>query len=169
MDCVKEYKYLGFTLDEYMTYRIGIKIVVDSAGQAVGSVVNKLKICKDLDYLTYTQLYDACVSPKLNSAAGVWGFKDSKESDHIHNRAIWCFLGKHKFAPLLAAQGDMGWVPESVTRKCEMIRLCNCFVNMAEIKKTKQVFLHRLLSFTPLKKMLGYNISIGIILDVTLI
>lgn len=28
----------------------------------------------------------------------------------------------HKFARLLAAQGGMGWVPESVKRKCEVIR-----------------------------------------------
>ena len=41
----------------------GIKLLADLAGRALGSVVNKLKICKDIGYSTYSQLYDVCVSP----------------------------------------------------------------------------------------------------------
>lgn len=47
LNYVKEYKYLGFTL-EYMNYETAIKILADSNGRALGWVVNKLKMCKDL-------------------------------------------------------------------------------------------------------------------------
>lgn len=62
-------------------------------------------------------------------------------SDSIQNRSIQRFVGVHTFASLLAAQGHMGWVPESVKHKCEKIGLWNHMVNMAEDKITKQVFL----------------------------
>ena len=92
-------------------------LLANSSGRALGSVVSKFKICKTLGYSTYSQLYDACVSPILNYASGVWGFKESKTADSIENRAARCFLGVHKFAPILAVQGDMGWLPGSIRLK----------------------------------------------------
>ena len=60
-----------------MIYEVGIKVLADSAGRASGSVVNKFKGCKDLRYSTYSQLYDARVSPILNDASEILkGFKD---------------------------------------------------------------------------------------------
>lgn len=35
-------------------------------------------------------------------------------SDSIQNRAALYFLGVHKFAPVLAVQGDMGWISGSI-------------------------------------------------------
>lgn len=81
------------------------------------------------------------------------------KSDAIQNRAIQCFVVVHTFTPLLAAQGDMGWVPKSIKRKCEMIQLFNHLVKMQK----DHTILHRLLGFSPLWRTLSYNISIGII------
>ncbi len=71
-----------------MSFDVGTGALADSAGRALGSVINKLKVCKELGYSTYTQLYQACVSPILNYAAGVWGSRESKVIDAIQNRAI---------------------------------------------------------------------------------
>lgn len=38
------YKSLGFRLDKFMTYKVRIGSVTDSAGRAPGSVINKLNI-----------------------------------------------------------------------------------------------------------------------------
>lgn len=120
---------------------VGIKLLADSAGRALGSVVSKFKIYKTLGYSTYSQLYDACVSPILNYASGVWGFKDSKIANSIENRAARCFLGVPKFAPILAVQGDMGWLPGSIRHKCEMIRLWNRLVDLSEDRINMKVFI----------------------------
>jgi hypothetical protein len=56
------YKYCGFTLDEHMTFEDGIISLEDSEGRALGSVLNKINICKDRGYCTYSQLYKSCVS-----------------------------------------------------------------------------------------------------------
>ena len=68
---VSVYKYLGFFFDEFMIYEAGIQSLTDSAGRALGSVINKMKVCNDLGYCTYTKLYDVCVSPILNYALRV--------------------------------------------------------------------------------------------------
>ena len=81
-----------------MSYDFGIGILADSAGRAVGSIVSKMKFCKDIGYSTFSQLYEACVCPILVYAAGVWAFKDVKKINSIQNRAIRCFLGVHAFA-----------------------------------------------------------------------
>ena len=124
-----------------MLFDRGVKVLAAAASRALGSVINKLKICKDLGYGTFSQLYAACVSPVLNYAAGVWGAVQSPALDAVENRAVRCFLGVHKFVPVLAALGDMGWVPGSVQRKCEMVRLWNRLVNLPENRVTKKVFL----------------------------
>ena len=108
LEYVSSYKYLGFLLDDFMTFETGFGCLADSAGRALGSVINKMTVCNDLGYFTYTQLYNACVSPILNHAAGVWGFKESKVIDTIQNRAIRYFGGVHNFVPIPAIEGDIG-------------------------------------------------------------
>ena len=106
---VGEYKYLGFIFDEFMSYEAGMQSLADSAGRALGSVINKMKVVREMGHKTYTQLYNACISPILSYAAGVWGGREAKVIDNIENRAIRCVLGVHKFAAIPAIQGDMGW------------------------------------------------------------
>uniref|UniRef100_A0A8C2G2U3 Reverse transcriptase n=1 Tax=Cyprinus carpio TaxID=7962 RepID=A0A8C2G2U3_CYPCA len=73
LEYASQYKYLGFTFNEHLNFDSGVKTLAVSASRALGSVINKLKICKDLSFATYSQLHEACVSPVLNYAAGVWG------------------------------------------------------------------------------------------------
>ncbi len=51
LEYTPECKYLRFTLNEFMTYEVGIKVLADSARRALGSVLNKFRISKDLGYL----------------------------------------------------------------------------------------------------------------------
>lgn len=55
------YKYLGFVFDENMKFTEGRKILAESAGRALGSVLSKMKSCTDLGFSTFTQLYKSLV------------------------------------------------------------------------------------------------------------
>ena len=44
LEYTSEYKYLGFSLDEFMIYEVRIKVLADSAGRGLGSVVNMFKV-----------------------------------------------------------------------------------------------------------------------------
>ncbi len=134
------YKYLGFTLDEHLQFREGINTLADTAGRALGSIISKMKNCKDLSYTTFSMLYDAWVSPILLYAAGVWGGKELSRVNATQNQAMRCFLGVHKFTPVLALQGDMGWEPCLIKQKGEMLRLWNRLSSMPEVRIAKKVF-----------------------------
>lgn len=62
--------------------------LADYAGRAKGSVLSKLKVCKDLDYAMYSQLHESCVCQILSYGAGVWGLKDDTKAKSVQNRAI---------------------------------------------------------------------------------
>lgn len=52
-------KYLGLMLDvEHMNFKEGVGVLAQSAGSALGSVLNRVKVCESLGFNTYTQLYN---------------------------------------------------------------------------------------------------------------
>ncbi len=44
----------------------------------VRSVLNRVKSCDNLGFLTYTQIYNSCVCPVSNNASGVWVSKNTQ-------------------------------------------------------------------------------------------
>ena len=68
------YKYLGLILDEHLTFGEWTKMLSDSAGRALGAIINKTKYCRDMGFKSYTQLYLSCVCPISDYVAGVWGY-----------------------------------------------------------------------------------------------
>ena len=135
-----QYKYLGLTLDEHMTFNDAVNGLAQSAGRALGSVINKGKHCGQLGFNTYTQLYESGVCPVSDYASGVWGFREYASCNNVHHRAIQYFLGVHKFTPVLAMTGDIGWEPPCIRHKCHMVRLWNRLVTMSDERLTKKVF-----------------------------
>ena len=136
----EKYKYLGLTLDEHLTFNDAVGTLAQSAGRALGSVMNKVKHCGHLGFNTFTQLYESGVCPVSDYASGVWGFREYPSCNTVHHRAIRSFLGVHKLTPVLAINGDMGWEPPSIRHKCHMIRLWNRLVKMSDQRLTKHIF-----------------------------
>ena len=57
----------------------------------------------------------------MNYGAGIWGYREFPCMEKVQNRALRCFLGVHKYAPLFALQGEMA----ITSRKLEILRLWN--------------------------------------------
>lgn len=71
--------------------------------------MNTVKVCNDFGHRSlYMQLYDACVSPTLNYAAGFWGLKVSTAINTFHNKNIQCLVEVHRFGLIPGILGDMG-------------------------------------------------------------
>lgn len=83
-----------------------------------------------MGFYTYTKLFNCGVSPILDYGSEIWGYRKFKEIDSIQNKAIRIYLGVHKFAPLAAINGDMGWSDSNIRRKIAMIRLWNRILKM---------------------------------------
>ncbi len=65
LECVSEYKYFGVVMNEYLNYDKTAEVLASSAGRALGSVINKVRVNKDLGFNSYTTLVDNCVVPIL--------------------------------------------------------------------------------------------------------
>ena len=139
---VNKYKYLGVTMDENLSYEENCDILAKSAGRALGSVISKYKNAKNMGYKTYTKLFESCVAPIMEYASGVWGYDNFKHPDSVQFRATRCFLGVHKFAPLLSLEGDMGWLLPQYKRWINIIRLWNKLITLPADRLTKHIFLN---------------------------
>ena len=110
-------------------------------GGALGSIISKLRTLKEFGIKTYETLYNSCFVPILDYQASVWGYKDYSNIDSVQNRSIRYFLGVHRFAPKLAINGDVGWMPTRERRWYNMARYWNRLVNMDDNRICKKVFL----------------------------
>ena len=55
-------------------------------------------------------LYDSLVEPVQDYASEIWGFKNTEMCNKVHENAMTFYLGVHKFTPLPALYGEMGWI-----------------------------------------------------------
>lgn len=54
LEYTDSYKYLGFTLDEFITFEVGIGILADSTGRALGSKFSQIYFYTDLHFEYFT-------------------------------------------------------------------------------------------------------------------
>ena len=140
LELTEKYKYLGVIFSEKSDFNLNATNLAKCGGRALGSIITKLRNVKEFGINTYEKLYNSCVVPILDYQSSVWGFKAYNDIDSIQNRSIRYFLGVHRFAPKLAINGDMGWMPSTERRWYNMIRYWNRLVNMDDNRICKKVF-----------------------------
>ncbi len=142
IECVSEYKYLGILLDEHMDFQKTANLLANSAGRALGAVINKVKANKDLGFNSFTTLIDSCVIPILSYGSGVWGQKYYKTCEDVILRACRFYSGVHRLSPIPGIQGDFGWLDCRSRWIIETARLYNRFIKMDNSRINKRVFLY---------------------------
>ena len=138
---VKEYKYLGVLLNEFMDFNSTAELLSGAAGRALGGLINKFKTFRNAGYASYKKLFHTNICPILDYCSGVWGFKNYSLCEKIQYRAQRWFLGVHNKTPLAAISGDMGWVTSQNRRHLNMLRLWNRLVKFEESKLVKRIFI----------------------------
>lgn len=141
IEIVNTYKYLGIYLDEHLDFNKTGDILAGAAGRALGSIISKFKTFRNVGFKTYEKLYYNGVVPILDYCSGVWGYGKLECSSKIQHRALRYYLGVHQKTPILALEGDTGWLSCTVRRHIEMIRLWNRLVNMDDSRLTKRIFM----------------------------
>ena len=141
LEVTEKYKYLGVIFSEKGDFSLNATNLAKGGGRALGSIITKLRNLKEFGINTYEKLYHSCVVPILDYQSSVWGYKDYSDIDSVQNRSIRYFLGVHRFAPKLAINGDVGWMPSTERRWYNMLRYWNRLVNMDDSRICKKVFL----------------------------
>ena len=141
LDIVSFYKYLGVIFTEHLNYEKNATILSKAGGRALGSITAKYKAQGFMGYSTFTKLYEACITPILDYSASIWGFSRYNCLEAIQNRAVHVYLGVHKFAPLLALEGDMGWMSCEHRQQLSILRLWNRILKLPDDRLTKKIFI----------------------------
>ena len=81
-----------------------------------------------------------CVVPVMDYCSSIWGYKKYQQIDNVQNRAMRFYLGVHRYAPIAAISGDLGWVPSQYRRRLNMLKLWNRLVNFNSDRITKLAF-----------------------------
>jgi len=139
LNIVPEYKYLGVVLNENLDYEKTGCMFAEASGRALGAIRNKLYNLKGCGYSTFTKLYMSCVTPIMDYAASVWGFKRNSKCESVQHRAARIFLGVHRFAAIHAISGDIGWMSAQLRHRVEMCRLWNKIVLMPDSRIPKRL------------------------------
>ena len=134
------YRYLGIHMHENLDFSETAEVLSQAGGRALGAMISKMHGFKDIGYNTYTKMFNSCVVPVIDYCSGIWGFKQFNKIDTLQNRAIRYFLGVHRFTPILAINGEMGWTLSIHRRWVNMIRLWNRLISMDDNRLTKCVF-----------------------------
>ena len=124
-----------------LKYTVTADVLAGAGGRALGSVITKFRQFKNTGFKSYTKLFETCVSPVIEYAAEVWGFKVQVKSERVQQRAARYYLGVHPKTPIPALTGDMGWKCTQQKRYSKMIKYWNRLVKMNDNRLTKQVFI----------------------------
>ncbi len=140
LDYVKEYKYLGLVLNEHLNYKETVDILAKAAGRALGSCISKFKTLRNMEYKTYTTIFDTCINPIMNYGSEVWGYKDYPACNNIQMRAMKFFLGVHRYSPNVGVRGDCGWLKPKFERWKNICRYWNRLLNINEDRILFKIF-----------------------------
>ena len=110
----------------------------DSASRALGAINAKFKSLKNISFGAYSKVYHSSVASILDFASETWGYCKAKSADQYK---IF-ILGVHKFCPLPAMSGDVGWLGCKERRFISMIRYWNRLIRMSNNRLTKTIFLY---------------------------
>ena len=103
LDTVPSYKYLGVWLNEHLEYQSCIKPLADSCRKALGLLISKSKQFGSFPFDVFSSLYDSLIIPRLDYAAGIWGYKSFPI---LQNKAIRYIMGVGKNCPVDLIEGD---------------------------------------------------------------
>ncbi len=142
LETVDVYKYLGVFMDEYLTYSKATEVLSSAAGRALGGMITKYRNLKEMNYKTYSKLYDSLVCSVMDYSSAVWGVKNYDCMENVHKRAIRYFVGVHRLSPIPGYIGDMGWDSNRTRWKINIVRLWNRLMDIQEDRIVKKVFLY---------------------------
>ena len=158
LSLVKQYKYLGLILTEFLDYGITAYNVAQSAGRALGLLIAKSKANGGMPYKCFTKLYESLVQPVIDYGSAIWGTKNFSCINAVQHRACRFFMGVGKYTPNCAVQGDMGWPLPAYNQWLCVSKLWCRSMCMNDNRLNKKIFLWSLNNAGRNKKNWSYRV-----------
>ena len=136
-----QYKYLGTTINQYLSFKSTSESLCDSAGRALSSIITKMIKNSGFPYKVFTNLVNSCVNSITDYAGSVIGFDQHEGPLKIHLRAARAFLGVPKNAAKNAIISEIDWLLPKYRTRINMIRQLHRMLKINNDRVTKQVLM----------------------------
>ena len=140
LETVPVYKYLGVMFDEYLTFDINATVLAGAATRALGAIRSKFKDLKQCGFKTFNTLFNSGVLTISDYSAAIWATKCFPKIEQVSYKAARYFLGVHRFAPVDALLGDMGWLSARNRHKLLILNFWNRLCDLPNSRLTRKVF-----------------------------
>ena len=140
LDIVPFYKYLGVIFDEHLSFDKNATVLADAACRALGAIRSNLKNLKSCGYNTFNTLFNSGVLSIADYSAAIWGTKKSAKTEQVSYKAARYFMGVHRFTPVDALLGDMGWFSAESRHKFFILKYWNRLCDLPDTRLTRRVF-----------------------------
>ena len=137
---VERYKYLGVTLNENLDFHESAQELAEAGGWALGGLISKFKVHKNIGYHTLTKLFDHDGKPITDYCSSIWGFANYTFPEKVQLRAARYFMGVNSKTPIHVLTGNMGWLPTKVRILLEINKYYNLLTKMDHSRLTYKVF-----------------------------
>ena len=134
------YKYLGVIFDEHLSFEQNATVLADAACRALGAVRSKFKNIKSCGYNTFNTLFNSGVLSISDYSSAIWGTKKFPKTEQVSYKAARYFMGVHRFAPVNALLGDMGWLTAHSRHKIKILKYWIRLCNLPDTRLTKRLF-----------------------------
>ena len=114
-----------------MNTEIHSDYMAESASRALGAIINKFKTFRNTTFNSYKTIFYSGVASILDYAE-IWGYAKGKSCEKVQGKAIRYYLGVHKFCPLPALIGDIGWLPCHIRRQINILRFWNRLIKLGD-------------------------------------
>ena len=135
----KTYKYLGTTLDEFLTFDKTAEVQANAAARSLGSLITKTIKNGGLPFTIYTMLFESAVCSVSDYGAEVWGFSPKDTVTKIQLRAARAFLGLPKHATSAGVLSEISWPLPVYRAQLRMVRQYFRILEMKDDRLTKRI------------------------------
>ena len=101
---------------------------------------SKNRYYKEIGISTLKKLFLNCVAPVLDYCSEIWGLRNYHCIDMVQNRALRYYLSVHRFTPLLALHGELGWCPIDHRHCMNAVRYWNRLMSMDDNRTSPRLF-----------------------------
>ena len=140
LSIVSHYKYLGVIFDEHLNFDLNSATLSSAALRALGGIKNKLRNLKECGFNSFNTLFSSGVVSIADYCAGIWGTRIFPQIEKVQHQAARYYLGVHRFAPIEALLGDIGWSTAKHRHSVLSIKFWNRLCNLDTFRITRKVF-----------------------------
>ncbi len=124
--------------NEHVNLKIIENTLSYATSRAIGVLTAKYSQTTGMAFEVYQTIYNTCVTPFIDYASEVWGYKTYPKLETVQTKAIKGYLDVGKACTTPMFEGDSGCYPTHIRRKYKILAFWNKLVDIDNSRHIKK-------------------------------